>query len=184
MRAAVLTQGRGAAQPNLLAEEVGVAWLFLAEFEAIAPRLARRLDCVEDAAVARAPAKVAGQSLGNRLAITGSALLKHGGCPYDDARNAIAALDRPVLHESLSQHPALLLRDALKRDYLTALLLLRLPKAGEHWLAIYQDCAAAAVSLRCASVFGRGDAAFVSQNFKEVHPGLIGHRRLFSVEGE
>ncbi len=101
-----------------------------------APGLARGLDGVHDARVARAAAKMRVQGFCHRFAILRAAVLQQSRSANHDARDAEAALDRALEQKCLAQNTTHVFRHAFERHYVMAGHVFRFTQAGEHWLAV------------------------------------------------
>src|SRR5712691_153241 len=106
---------------------------------AVLQRVARGLNRVDDAPVARAAADVAVERLRDRLAIAGLALLNQRRRPDDNAGNAEAALDAAFKDERFADDAPHLLGHPLERGDLVAGHLLRLPQARQRRTAVDVD---------------------------------------------
>src|SRR5579863_7474161 len=93
VRALAILRRAFPAQPILFAEVGMPTWLSARELLVIVPRLARRLDGVDDPRVARATAKMGVESLGDRFAIVCTAMLQQASGTDHDAGNAESALN-------------------------------------------------------------------------------------------
>src|SRR5580704_3908597 len=101
-------------------------WFGPGHFVMIVPGFARRFYRVDNALVARAPAKVAVERFCNGFPARCLSVLEQRAGPHHDAGRAKTALDATLQHKSLAQDAPHLLRNTLQRFDLVPLQLLRL----------------------------------------------------------
>jgi hypothetical protein len=175
---------RVARQPELLAEEQVTARLAGVEPAAVVPRFARRLNRIDDAAVAGAPAQMAVERLGDDVAIRRLAVLDERGGAHHDAGNAEAALHAAFEHERFRQDAAHVAGHALERDHAAPGHLLRLAQAGERRRAVDLHETAAAGPFGRTAVLRRQHAALLAQHLEQVHARFVRRVGGLAVERE
>ena len=150
-----------AAQAKILAEVVMPPRLPAVKAPAVRCRFASRLNGIDDSAVPGAPAQMAVERFGDRLAIAGPAVVDERRGAHDDSGNAEAALDGAFEDERFADHAAGLVGKAFERGDVVPGHLLRLPQAGQRRRPVDEDQAAAAHPFGSASVLGGEDATFL-----------------------
>ena len=171
---------RVSGQPELLAEVLVPSRLTARELIAAPPRLASRLDRVEDSSVAGAAAKCPSSAFAT------AARSPFLPCSISDAaRTTIPGMQKPHwTPPSRTNASPILLRTSLRQPFeshdVATLCLLGLAQTGERGRAVDRDEAAAARAFGRAPVFRGDDAALFPQHLEEVHARLVARRPSLS----
>src|SRR5262245_56407077 len=143
------------------------------QLAAVAHRLARRLNRVDDAPVTSAAADMSIQRLSDRLAVVALPLLDKMRGADNDARDAEATLNAAFENECFADDSPRSLRKAFHRPDVVSRHLLRLSQARERGLAINHHETAAARAFGRTPVLARGHAALFAQHLQQVHSGFV-----------
>src|SRR5262249_24223953 len=130
-------------------------------------------DAVDDLRVACAAAQMRLERAGDFVAGNFFAVAAEADAAHRHAGDAEATLHAAAADERFRNLLAVLLVEPFQPGDRCAFGFPGFERAREHGLAVYQHRAAAALGLRLAAIFRRGDAELVAKHVEQREPGFI-----------